>query len=680
MSSPRDHIENTRRRDKITQKREEYTGYDNDVDRYAYKYFGDLFSDKEEFLSDYQDTLKAAHIQYGSDLYLARLIVYAIVIFVTFFILGSITSVTSWYFGVVSIFLDMPIVATLIYLLTPFIMSILPTIIFAGIYYIRPSYIANRRKSAINAILPSAITFMYALNRGGMNLVEVIRTIAENEEIYGEFSNEAGTIIQDMEFFSRDLLEALHRAGERSPSSKFSDFMDDTVATIDSGASTVPFLRDQSNKFIEDAEKEQENFIETLSLLGEVYVTAFVAGPLFMIIITVIMAMMGGANPTQLDGIVYGLLPFMNIMYYYLIDIISGADPKKAETMDVGDTINRKSEVDIDTFAENTNDKRVTKVYEAKQKRERTALLRQPITELLNNPNLTAIFTSPLALTYIAFAVIFGLAIPSFGAFIDAPVIQTFHWLLIPTFIVAVPLSITFEISNRRKNSMMSRLPEALKQLASANSVGMTLTEALETTADNTSGILGEELHSVKNDIQWNYDVNTALKKFSNRLRIPLLTRTVKLITEANESTGNIEEVISIAAKNVQTQVRLKKERKQALFMYTAVILISFAVYMFVIAILDIMFLSTIGELDGGSLGGDAAGGGGSSGGGGGGGGFEISSLPVDRFRVVFYHSTIIQAFGSGLIAGYLASEDVRSGLKFAIILSIISSGLFFFL
>jgi hypothetical protein len=94
MSSPRDNVRNTKGRDRIAKKRNQYTGYDNDLDRYAYKYFGELFSDREEFLEDYQKTLKAAHIQYGSDLYLARLIVYSIIVFSAFFVLGILSPVT----------------------------------------------------------------------------------------------------------------------------------------------------------------------------------------------------------------------------------------------------------------------------------------------------------------------------------------------------------------------------------------------------------------------------------------------------------------------------------------------------------------------------------------------------------------------------------------------------------
>lgn len=676
MSTPKDYVKETKRRDRIVSQRDGMEFSNSVFDKYAYQYFGELFADKEDFLMDYQETLKSAHIAEGADLYLGKLVLFTLISVVSTFLLSLISMVGVFYVGILEILISSFIVQILTVVLLPIFLSLFIGFVVGGLYYIRPSYSASRRASQIDITLPSAVTFMYALNRGGMNIVEVLRLLAENEEVYGEVSVEVGTVIQDMEYFSRDLMQALRRAGERSPSQKFSDFMDDMVATIDSGASTAPFLQDKSEDLIEEAERDQENFIETLSLLGEVYVTAFVAGPLFMIIITVIMAMLGGAQPSQLDGIVYGLLPFMNVGYFFLINVLSGSDPDTAKKIAVEGQEERKSDVEVERYAEETQDSRVKKVVKAKKKRERTEIVRQPIKELIRDPDKTLLFTGPMALIYLILVPIIGPAEPAISAFIDAPVAQTLYWLLIPIFILSVPLSIFYEIHNRKEKKLMGRLPEALKTLASANQVGMTLTEALENTADNTTGRLGSELKRVKNDVKWNHDVNSALIKLSNRIQVPLMTRTVKLITEANSSTGDIEDVIQIAAKNVETQVRLKKERASAMLMYTAVIIISFCVYMFVVALLDIMFLSTIGEMEPADFGGSSGGGGS----GGGGNSFEISDLPVERFRLVFYHSTIVQAFGSGMIGGYLTSNNVRSGLKFAVVLCILSSLAFGFL
>lgn len=667
-NSPRGYVEETSYRDRMIQEYEEENNWENQFDRIAYRLFGDYFDEKEELTDEFNSKLRAAQFGVDADLYLSRVLLSGILMSILGLLLGGLLAVTGLVLGIFQTLVGgSMLIGSLVAVFVVFVVTMVFGVGAGMGMYIYPSYKANRRKTAIDTALPSAVTFMYALNRGGMSLVEVIKVLAESEDTYGEVSREMQTIVNEIDMRSIDLMEALRRAGHRTPSNKFSDFMDDTLATLDSGGRTDGFLSDKADSMLDEAEREQANFIETLSLMGEVYVTAFVAGPLFLIIITVVMSMLGGSDPSRLDGIVYGLLPFMNVAFFFLIDFIAGADEK------VADEISKSSRVksdtrDVEKFIEETDDERVQNVYEAKQKRERTALLRQPVTELLHNPDLTLLFTAPIALTQVVIVLGLGLATPSVASFIEAPVLQTVLLLLGPIFIMAVPLMIFHEVSTRRQSKMMKKLPDALKQLASANSIGMTLTESLQTTAENTSGRLGVELERVRNDIQWNHDVNAALIKFANRVQVPILTRTVKLITEANESTGDIEEVLEVAAKNVESKYRLKKERNQEMMMYTAVILISFGVYIFVIFLLDKQFLTKIA-----SIGGDASGGGG-------GGGFELSDLPINRFRMVFYHSTIVQSFGSGMLAGYLKTNDVRSGLKFAIILSTISTAIFTFL
>lgn len=168
--------------------------------------------------------------------------------------------------------------------------------------------------------------------------------------------------------------------------------------------------------------------------------------------------------------------------------------------------------------------------------------------------------------------------------------------------------------------------------------------------------------------------MNAALIGLANRLRVPVLTRTVKLITKANESSGDIEDVLEVAARDVSKRHLLKKERQQQMMMYTVVVLISFTVYLFVIVLLDVTFLSRFAEMSAASGGG----GGGGSGGGGGQGALNFSGLPIEQIRMAFFHSAVIQSLGSGLLAGQLGSNEVKNGMKFSIALLILSTIVFY--
>ena len=61
-------------------------------------------------------------------------------------------------------------------------------------------------------------------------------------------------------------------------------------------------------------------FLETLALVSESYVTAMVAGTLFLIILQSIMSVMSGDNnPLFLYGVIYLMIPLGSVMFVIMI-------------------------------------------------------------------------------------------------------------------------------------------------------------------------------------------------------------------------------------------------------------------------------------------------------------------------------------------------------------------------
>jgi flagellar protein FlaJ len=684
MSSPKQYAAETRNRDKLLDKKSSKS-FEDKVHSTAHSLFSQTVRDQELFflpkLEDYEYTMKAAKMELSADMYLSKSILYSIAALVVGLVLGVFISILGILSGTFGSMFGAPVIVYTVSSLITILLGVLPCILTGVAMYMYPKFRASQRKTAINNTLPEAVTFMYALNRGGMSLIEVLKTLSEAENTYGEVSNEVGVIVSDIELQATDLNTALEKAGNRTPSEKFSDLIDDLLGVLKSGGNVNEFLDSKADEMIEDARREQKAFLGQLELLGEVYVTGFVAGPLFLIIITVVMAIVGGGGSgtiMRLQAIVYGLLPMMNIGYFFLIDFISGADNKSIGEISK-DNLQTQSDVTIEKYVEQNENETVKKIYDEKMKRERNELINNPKKALIDNPNKILLFSSIIAVLQVIGFGLMGYYELSLSAFIDSYLEQTVLAILIPIYITVIPLIVTFEISARRESAILGRLPDFVSTLESNNSVGMTLTEAIDVVSETETGKLGEELRQVRNDIKWNHDVNNALIRFANRVKVATLSRTVKLITEANESTGDIGEVLAIAAKTINVRQRLEEERNQEMLMYTMVILVSFGVYLFVIFLIEQNFLTKIADLGGEKGGSDTPDLGGSSNSDGGGIG-SSSSLPVQKVRMIFYHSTIIQAFGSGMLAGYLKTSDVRSGLKFGVLLSFVATLIFAFL
>ena len=656
------------------------------MDKIAFKLFGSYFKGKGDTYAGYRKKINQARMEVGYDMYLSRITLYSIITGLVGAFLGVGITVTLSALGLfdsISLSLRLPagaaeFVSQYAILIGGFFLTVILAAILGGIaggilYYL-PSFYAGERRRKIDAALPFGVTFMYALSRGGMNILEVMEKLSNADDVYGELANEFDMILRDMDYFGNDLRVALRNGSDMTPSENLSDFLDDLLSVIDSGGEMTPFLYNKSQQYHEIRKQDQKGFLDTLALMSESYVTAFVAAPLFIIIITTIMSVMGGANMMQLYAIIYLVLPIASLGFAFVIDIISTGGEDAAKQLE-----SEHDEFDIEAledFAEDSEDERIDDLVQARKMQSIKEFIRNPLGGVRENPLWSLGFTVPVAVIVFAGFVLSGTASPMPEAMKTNPILNTLTLFVLPLMIVSVPLSLFHELKSRRESAIIRELPETLKKLESANETGMTLNESILLVSQTSSGILSDELKKVHNEIQWDTSLNDALIGFANRMKIPRLSRTIKLITKANESSGNIQGVLQVAARDVDTAYKLDRERFQNMIIYTVIIIVSFLVFLFVIVILENQFLTQMAEAGGGGSGSGSGGGAG----GGGGGAFSMESVPLDAYRMIFFHAGIIQAFASGLVAGQMGENDVLSGLKYGIVMTIIAVVVFTFM
>lgn len=658
-------------------------------DKLAYRLFGEYFSEREEEYADYRRAVNQARMDVVYNIYLSRVALSAVVAAVIGIVSGiALTVVLSsmGYLtgvgtnlrgpGVLESFMSQYSVYIFGAFISFVVMDVLAAVVGGVLYYI-PIYKAGERRRRINRMLPSSITFMYALSNGGMNIIEVMEELSKSEDVYGEVSKEFDVMIRDMEYFGSDLRASLENASRMTPSDNLQSFLDDLLSVIDSGGEVTPFLLTKSQQYHEIRKQDQKSFLDTLALMAEAYVTAFVAAPLFIIIITTIMSLMGGANMTQIYLLVYGGLPLASLGFVIVIDLISTGGEQGAETLDL-----EHDEFDMEQLkqnAEESQDARVEDIVGGRRKVGVKRKLTNPLSSIRENPVLSLIITVPVGLLIAALSILYGFAEPSVDAFLESPITNTTYLWVFPFLTAAIPLSYFHEKKSRREKKILKELPDTIKKIRSANDTGMTLKESILLVSETSSGALAQELEKVYNDVKWRGNLNDSLTSFANRMKVPRLSRTIKLIKKANESSGNIQSVLDIAARDVELEYKLDRERFQNMIIYTVIIILTFLVFLFVIVVLDSRFLSEMTEVASPESGGSSNVGGSSSGSGSG-GAFSVSDIPIDTFRMVFFHASIIQAFTTGLIAGQMGENDVLSGLKYCVAMTVIALLVFIFI
>jgi len=208
-------------------------------------------------------------------------------------------------------------------LLGTIIITLISLLIFGGVTYliflIYPGVKAGERRRNIDATLPYAINYVTAMSSAGITPDEVFRLLGQSK-IYGESAVEARYVARETDFFGKDLLEALRTVSQATPSERMREFMQGAVASISSGSNLTEYFRTKAHQYTLENNQQQKMFLETLGLIAESYVTAMVAGMLFLIILQSVMTILSGdANPFFLYIIIYLIVPFGSVMFVILI-------------------------------------------------------------------------------------------------------------------------------------------------------------------------------------------------------------------------------------------------------------------------------------------------------------------------------------------------------------------------
>jgi flagellar protein FlaJ len=657
---------------------------------------GEVRKHKEKFYG-LQKQLRQAHMAqsyevYASVAYLVSMVVgfigALIGIVIAFLILGMINSqgnftnihmpdTLAWitpFTDIIIIFLGMTIMAVFGYYVTYTVIMIIPSIN------------ASDRKSKINKQIPYAVTFMYALSKGGMDIISILRALNAAESTYGEISREIGIIIRDMDYFGSDLRTAIINCINQTSSDMLQDLLTNLLSVIDSGGDVTQYLNGKTEQYLQRLMQEQKSFLEILGLIAESYVTAFVAGPLFIIIMSSVMTIIGGGSPVLLYVIIYGMLPLGSIMFVVLISMLTPTEEESSGKFDIP-KFNAYDNVQKEEsgLSEAEDRKMVDKIKTGKKNLKFKEFMANPLGPIQEKPELSLMISVPIAILFLLLfmGVTFGslqqamtnvtaiqhskIANSGDPLVIFGPLIGYFDDMLIFfLLIIMIPLALFFERKIWRERKISAEMPDFLKKLASTNETGMTLTQSIALIANANFGTMSREVQKIYRNIQWGVDVNSALKMFANSLSTALSTRVITLITKAAESSGDIRDVLNVAANDAKIGEQIRKERSDGMLIYVVIIFISFCVFIYCVYTLSSSFIpvmATAGNSNAAATGSTSAMQGATF----------IQAFNPEDYKRLFFHAAIIQGMFAGILAGVMGEGRWMSGLKWSIIMMIIS-------
>jgi len=273
----------------------------------AWRMFGKFVQARRKEDPDLEESLLRAHIKLRPEEYLAVAWMNT-----TFAAVGAVIAASVAAFFL--FFLQIPIFTLLIMLgLVAAIPIFFSYMYFFGLpvgYHGKPASMAKKRGHKIDKKISGAMSFISAMASADVP-VDVIFKELSKQTIYGEVAREAEWITRDTELLGLDILTAIRKASQRSPSSKFQDFLQGVVTTSTSGGQLKPYFLVKAEQFEKEDRLEMRKKMETLGMLAESFVTVVVAFPLFLVVIMAIMALISKGSSGTILVLLYVVVGLM---------------------------------------------------------------------------------------------------------------------------------------------------------------------------------------------------------------------------------------------------------------------------------------------------------------------------------------------------------------------------------
>jgi flagellar protein FlaJ len=195
-------------------------------------------------------------------------------------------------------------------------------------FYTYPAYRADKLRRELEDELPFTTGYMAILASAGVSPERIFYSLS-NISALSAVSAEAKNVVTDVNLFGLDIISALDEASKRTPSERFHEMLEGLISTIHSGGSLTAYLREKSTQYMKLKRISLHKFLDTLSMLSEFYVSLLITGPLLLVIMLAVMAMLGGGGlgilspDLILNLLTYIGIPLGSIMFLIILDAAS---------------------------------------------------------------------------------------------------------------------------------------------------------------------------------------------------------------------------------------------------------------------------------------------------------------------------------------------------------------------
>jgi archaeal flagellar protein FlaJ len=227
-------------------------------------------------------------------------------------------------------------------------------------------------------------------------------------------------------------------------------------------------------------------------------------------------------------------------------------------------------------------------------------------------------------------------------------------------FLVALALPAIVEYSNYHHiKRIETAVPRILRDIAESVRSGVTLTRAVEQTAEKDYGPLSKEIERVIGLFVVGVSWEEAVVSLGKRIKSPSVLRLSTILIEANQSGGKTSAVLEASVDLFSSVEQYKEEQQNNMKPYLYTIYASIVVFLIISFVIITQFLGPLAKSITTPISMK---------------GTSISVLDLNYYVSILFWASFVESFFGGIIAGKIGDRAYLTGLRHSILLVTLST------
>lgn len=227
---------------------------------------------------------------------------------------------------------------------------------------------------------------------------------------------------------------------------------------------------------------------------------------------------------------------------------------------------------------------------------------------------------------------------------------------------------VDFMKENTRQQDIELKFLEFIRNLVENVRSGVSIPRSIIQVSNEDYGALTPHIKKLTNQIQWGIPIHQAFTTFANDTGNKVIKRSMSIVIEAEESGGDIDDVLESVSESVVAVKKMKEERRASAYTQIVQGYIIFAVFIGIMLVLVLWLFPKLMEMSGSMQTG-------LSGMGGMGGmigkGENISQQELGKLFLVLI---LVQGFFAGIMIGKFSEGTLKQGLIHSLVLMTVSA------